>query len=119
MRVSVLATDRAAIEIGGVFQSGQTCCYDTSRSTTKHVGLFSVPYLAGDNLSKLGSLDGQIDVLVCGGSLEVQAGEQLQRLRIVGRGRGVGNNGELGMMELHLPGNLSAEAQILAAQACK
>ena len=65
------------------------------------------------------SLDGQIDVLVCGGSLEVQAGEQLQRLRIVGRGRGVGNNGELGMMELHLPGNLSAEAQILAAQACK
>lgn len=72
MQVSVLATERGALSLGGPAAGSGRGDLDDLGSTSA----------AG---SKLGSLDGEIDVLLAGGALEIQAGEQLRRLRVVGR----------------------------------
>ena len=63
MQVSVLATERGALSLGGAAAGSGRADLDDLGSTG----------------SKLGSLDGEIDVLLAGGALEIQAGEQLRR----------------------------------------
>ena len=86
----MLATERGALSLGGA-PAGSTRA-DPDGNLGGNLGDLA-GNLGGDlgNLggdlgsisaasSKLGSLDGEIDVLLAGGALEIQAGEQLRRL---------------------------------------
>ena len=64
----MLATERGALSLGGAAAGSGRGDLDDLGSTSA----------AG---SKLGSLDGEIDVLLAGGALEIQAGEQLRTYR--------------------------------------
>lgn len=100
MQVSVLATERGALSLGGAAAG-------SGRGDLDGLGLISA---AG---SKLGSLDGEIDVLLAGGALEIQAGEQLRRLRVVDVTADAA--GAAAGIELHMPTKLAAEVSLLAA----
>ena len=97
MQVSVLATERGALSLGGAAAGSGRADLDDLGSTG----------------SKLGSLDGEIDVLLAGGALEIQAGEQLRRLRVVDASADAA--GAAGGIELHMPTKLAAEVSLLAA----
>ena len=90
----MLATERGALSLGGA-PAGSTRAHPDGNLDGN---LDGNPGDLADNLggdlgnlggelgsisaasSKLGSLDGEIDVLLAGGALEIQAGEQLRRL---------------------------------------
>ncbi|KAL1522638.1 hypothetical protein AB1Y20_017617 [Prymnesium parvum] len=59
--------------------------------------------------SKLSSLDGSLDVWLASNNLEVQAGEQLRRLRIVGSNSDVTRTPRI---KLHLPSKLAASLKL-------
>ena len=96
----MLATERGALSLGGAAAG-------SGRGDLDGLGLISA---AG---SKLGSLDGEIDVLLAGGALEIQAGEQLRRLRVVDVTADAA--GAAAGIELHMPTKLAAEVSLLAA----
>lgn len=112
IQLAVLATERGAIALGSPAEAAPppNAPADAPAAAAR---------------SKLGSIDGELDVLLGGGALEIQAGEQLRRLRVVGAlaagGKGGGAATEAagpaagGTLELHLPAKLAAEASLLAA----
>ena len=64
--------------------------------------------------SKLSSVDGEVDVLLDGGALEVLAGEQLRRLRVVGGGGGDSTAAK--PIAIHMPEKLAAGLKGLPAR---
>lgn len=114
MQVAVLATERGALSLGGAAAGSRRA--DPDGDLDGNLGDLA-GNLGGDlgsisaARSKLGSLDGEIDVLLAGGALEIQAGEQLRRLRVVDAS--VDSAGTA--IELHMPTKLAAEVSLLAA----